>query len=454
MRRNSPFIGYQTAARLFTSLADVSTYYAAKGASYKRVHELVDALKNRIAALALVNGTLEYLSPQSRTDGGFGVVASVDGPNQVTLAPGATLTSGRVRLWDVTGTAYLDAGGVEARVSGLVVTMADTTGMAAGDVIHAERLEVTSYAAAVALEAALGTGHNGEIRVVKRTSGVVILRRVVRSGVWTSTEVNFAAVTATPCGEVASVAGAVVTVTAPHTLATAAQILRVQVVTDGTWSDVASGQWSVSGDDVTVPQATADAIAAALGAGKTCRLHAEGVSELCIGASPCALQPAAGVWRAFVAAGLDGAGGRCIHAWGGVYRGARMVAHLASYSALDAREDRITVGWAADSACVYGGIARNDTGVRVWAGSGAAVSTETNIGETGGDSGVAGTQEWCGISHTSTRDIGTDSWVGAVSSLAAAYVNNNVNASKAAIASAKLYENHNLRAVISRMECA
>ena len=53
---------------------------------------------------------------------------------------------------------------------------------------------------------------------------------------------------------------------------------------------------------------------------------------------------------------------------------------------------------------------------------------------------------------TKTRDLGTDSWHGAVAILGTGYVNNNVNATVAALAGASLYENHNLRAVISRFE--
>lgn len=159
--------------KLFNSISDLSAYYAARP-GYQRVHELVDAARNRLQAYALVGGSLVPLSPPSRRDGGFGVVASVSG-SAVTLAAGSTLTSGRVRLWDKSGGVYLDAGGVEGRVSGLTVYLADTTGLAAGDVIHADRLEVTSYAAAAAALTALGSGCAETVRVVS-AAGLTIGR--------------------------------------------------------------------------------------------------------------------------------------------------------------------------------------------------------------------------------------------------------------------------------------
>lgn len=293
-----------SATKLFYALATLASFLNGRGSGYERVHEYVSSAKRRLAVKGWVNGALEYFSPQSRTAGGFGVVASVDSATQVTLAAGYTLgAAGRCRLWDKSAGVHLDSGGVEWRRSGAVVTLPDTTGMAANDVIYSDRLEFNEYSHCVALETALGTSFNGELRLLNRTTGAVILRRIVRGGAWVSVDVNFANVTATPCAACASVAGAVVTLTAPHTItATLAKTLRVQVVTDGTWSDVASGQWSVAGNSLTVPQATADAIAAALGAAKSVRVHVEGVSELCIGGATCYLRPGPGAWGVYTGA--------------------------------------------------------------------------------------------------------------------------------------------------------
>jgi hypothetical protein len=71
------------------------------------------------------------------TDGGYGIVLSVDGPTQVTLAAGYTLPVGfTANVWDKSAGAEILPGSVCTR-SGAVVTMASTAGMVAGDLILA-----------------------------------------------------------------------------------------------------------------------------------------------------------------------------------------------------------------------------------------------------------------------------------------------------------------------------
>lgn len=355
-----------SATKLFYAPATLASFLNGRGAGYERVHEYVSSTKRRLAVKGWVGSAMEYFSPQSRTAGGYGVVASVDSSTQVTLAAGYTLgLAGRCRLWDKSAGVHLDSGGVEWRRSGAVVTLPDTTGMAANDVVYSDRLEFNDYAQCVALETALGVAFNGELRLLNRTTGAVILRRIVRSGAWVSVDVNFGAVTATPCAACASVAGAVVTLTAPHTItATLAKLLRVQVVTDGTWSDVASGAWSVAGDSLTVPQATADAIAAALGASKSVRVHVEGVSELCIGGSSCYVRPLSGVWAVFSGTALAP---RTVSTgaltWGALNpvpnnHATRIHATISRSAAADGQYAYVGVYQSVESDCILGGTIR------------------------------------------------------------------------------------------------
>jgi hypothetical protein len=97
-------------------------------------------------------------------------------------------------------------------------------------------------------------------------------------------EISLDRVSSTPVGTAASVAGAVVTVSAGHSLATLSKVLRCWNVSDALLvADVPSGLWSVAGNDVLMPAATATAIAALLGASKVVRIHVEGVSEFSVG---------------------------------------------------------------------------------------------------------------------------------------------------------------------------
>lgn len=167
-----------SATKLFYALATLASFLNGRGAGYERVHEYVSSTKRRLAVHGWVGSAVEYFSPQSRTAGGYGVVASVDSSTQVTLAAGYTLgAAGRCRLWDKSAGVHLDSGGVEWRRSGAVVTLPDTTGMAANDVIYSDRLEFNEYSHCTALETALGTAFNGELRLLNRSNGAVILRR-------------------------------------------------------------------------------------------------------------------------------------------------------------------------------------------------------------------------------------------------------------------------------------
>lgn len=138
-----------------------------------------------------------------------------------------------------------------------------------------------------------GTSWPGMAYLVNTTSGSIIGRWAhVDSARTIVGPIDFTNVTTTPFGVAASVLGVVITVNAGHNLSTMSKVLRAWNVTTGALiSDVASDTWSVVGDDVTVDVGTAAAVAAALGAGNTVNLWVEGVSELCIGDSSCAIQP-------------------------------------------------------------------------------------------------------------------------------------------------------------------
>lgn len=276
------------------SRADAVTLLTALGSSYTgQVRVVVDG--ETTTRLAWVGSAIEDLSGYERADGGFGVVASVDSATEVTLAAGYTLgAAGRCRLWDVSGSTHIDGGGVPWTRSGAVVTLPSTTTLAAGDVVYSDRLEVTSYAAATALETALGTAFNGEIRVVNKTSGAVILRRIVRDGAWMSTEVNFAAVSASKYGLVAAVVdGTTATLTAGHTMPASG--------TAYVWDTSAAAAigtavaFTVVGDTMTVADTTGWAAGDQVWIADT---------ELCVGPSTCAVQLVAGATFRFTGTGI------------------------------------------------------------------------------------------------------------------------------------------------------
>ena len=132
----------------YTTFDEVYAYLVSQGSSYKRSFPLfkkgyAGSDSNIITHFGY--NSLGYIVPTTEidlsmvTDGGFGIVQSVDSPTSVTLVSGHSLPSGTdfsTRVCDVSAGVEL-YNEVTGRVSGDNLALPSTTGIANGDLIYA-----------------------------------------------------------------------------------------------------------------------------------------------------------------------------------------------------------------------------------------------------------------------------------------------------------------------------
>jgi hypothetical protein len=288
----------------------------------------------RRGTLGVVNGSVEHLSPQSRYGGGYGVVASVLGAHAVSLAAGYTLSEGGCcRLWDVSAGVHLDAGGYEWARLGATVYLPSTAGLAPGDVIYSAEPVYHDWEPLNAFLTAAGSGFDMLAELRNRTAKTLIGGWRWRNGVIVPEgAINFAAVSTTPHGVIASVDSATqVTLSAGHNLTSG--LVRLLDVSAG--AELGDVQCTVLGNVVTL------ASTAGLEAGDT--LHRVGVSELSIGGSTRACRLAVGSRMRF-AGGCDWIG-EIYHRHAGAPRNAFVRLYISAYTALSSEGRGVVVGW-------------------------------------------------------------------------------------------------------------
>jgi len=136
----------------FATYDDVYNYLTLQGSSYKKLMPLYKkgyegSESNIIGYFGYVDNYLgsSYINPIGLldlsliTDGGYGIVQSVDSPTSITLVSGHTLPTSAdfsTRVCDVSVGVEL-YNEVTGRVSGDTLTLPSTTGIASGDIIYA-----------------------------------------------------------------------------------------------------------------------------------------------------------------------------------------------------------------------------------------------------------------------------------------------------------------------------
>jgi hypothetical protein len=394
---------------IFASLAQLDAYLASLTSGVAPVYPLYAPGRDgddsaRIAARSTIAGVQEYLVPVPRADGGHGVIASVDSATQVTLAAGHCLGSGgAVERWDKSASSKL--GVVEFSRSALVVTLPTTAGLAATDVLYDPSLDFSSWTSGVAFETAVGLNFPLAWRLVNKTTGLRILRRVVSGGAWISLgNPDFARVSLQKWGSIASVdSGTAATLTAGHSLPASCTLYVWD--TSGAVALAAAAVATVVGNTLTVAAGLPAGLAA------TDQVWVDD-TELTVGTGR-SIVPDAGALVRFVATGLS-LTGAAVQAFGGIYRPCRLAADVASYTALSAADKRLMAGWKLSAAAwKIGGAARHadastramaDTDGALGATTAALTSPVTRVGlsATAGSSTVTRNYVICRSSSTST----------------------------------------------------
>jgi hypothetical protein len=294
-----------------------------------------------------------------------------------------------------------------------------------------------------------GSSYTGDAVLLSKTDFSIIGRwGYVEGLIVPLSVVNFTKIKATQWGNVTSVAGDILTLTVGY-IWTDTSDIDVRAIDTTALAELGEApDCTRVGDQLDVGATLALAINTALGLGHTV-LVLETKSEFQIGGitRDIILTPGASFY--FTGTGYSGIG-KAIQVWAGKFRHCRLELGLISYTALNAREDRILVGFA-NTGHLVAGICRNDTNVRSFI-SYSSTLTETLIGAAGGGSGVSGVQSYTGIVHTYERDDLRTGWIAIISLLAGTYVNSAASNLITALNNGYPYINTNLGAVFSYLK--